>query len=218
VSSSVVESPVADTVNKLISDEEQVSCAGSRAAQTHRRGQRAPRRWRQSNWQIAEPQAVWMSHGLGSKVYDVDVIEAQDGSAVCSALDTRLGAAVEDGAEPGEAAIVIRPERITVQGVDEPVGHGHNAIGGVVAQVVHLGHCTQVHVDVGAPTALIVEVPNHCGPGSVSHQPGERVNCVRTHDAVRVLHRNSAPVIADPVAEDLGAREERNDSGALSVS
>ena len=41
----------------------------------------------------------------------------------CSALGTRLGAAVEDGAaKPGEAAIVIRPERITVQGADEPVG------------------------------------------------------------------------------------------------
>jgi glutamate-1-semialdehyde 2,1-aminomutase len=25
-----------------------------------------------SNWQIAEPQAVWMSHGAGSQVYDVD--------------------------------------------------------------------------------------------------------------------------------------------------
>ena len=25
-----------------------------------------------SNWQLAEPQAVWMSHGLGSQMYDVD--------------------------------------------------------------------------------------------------------------------------------------------------
>ena len=92
-----------------------------------------------------------------------------------------------------------------MQGVDEPVGQGRNAIAGVVSQVVFLGHCTQVHVDVGAPAALIVEVPNHSGPGSVSHQPGERVNCVCTHDAVRVLHRSSASVITDPVAEDLGA-------------
>ena len=71
--------------------------------------------------------------------------------------------------------------------------------------MVYLGNCTQVHVDVGAPAALIVEVPNHAGPASVSHQPGERVNCVCTHDAVRVLHRSSAAVITDPVAEDLGA-------------
>ena len=31
-----------------------------------------------SNWQIAEPQAVWLSHGIGSKVYDVDGTEYSD--------------------------------------------------------------------------------------------------------------------------------------------
>jgi glutamate-1-semialdehyde 2,1-aminomutase len=31
-----------------------------------------------SNWQIASPQAVWMSHGLGSKMYDVDGTEYVD--------------------------------------------------------------------------------------------------------------------------------------------
>ena len=159
------------------------------------------------------PATTFVAGFLGAaNIFDADVIEAANGAAVCSALDTRLGAAVDDGAGPGEAAIVIRPERITVQGPDEPVGQGRNAIAGVVSQVVYLGHCTQVHVDVGAPTALIVEVPNHSGPGSVSHRPGDRVNCVCTHDAVRVLHRSSAPVIADPVADDLGV------SSALSVS
>ncbi len=151
------------------------------------------------------PATTFVAGFLGAaNIFDADVLEAGNGSAVCSALDTRLGAAVDDGAKPGEAAIVIRPERISVQGADEPVGNGHNAIPGVVSQVVYLGHCTQVHVDVGAATALIVEVPNHSGPTSVSHQPGERVNCVCTHDAVRVLHRSSAAVITDPVAEDLG--------------
>jgi spermidine/putrescine transport system ATP-binding protein len=151
------------------------------------------------------PATTFVAGFLGAaNIFDADVLEAGNGSAVCSALDTRLGAAVDGATKPGEAAIVIRPERITVQGPDEPVGQGHNAIAGVVSQVVYLGNCTQVHVDVGAPMALIVEVPNHSGPGSVSHQPGERVNCVCTHDAVRVLHRSSAAVISDPVAEDLG--------------
>jgi glutamate-1-semialdehyde 2,1-aminomutase len=31
-----------------------------------------------SNWQIAEPQAVWISHGSGSKIYDVDGTEYSD--------------------------------------------------------------------------------------------------------------------------------------------
>ena len=155
------------------------------------------------------PATTFVAGFLGAaNIFDADVLEAGNGSAVCSALDTRLGAAIEDTAESavkGKAAIVIRPERITVQGPDEPVGEARNAIAGVVSQVVFLGNCTQVHVDVGAPAALIVEVPNLSGPGSVSHQPGERVNCVCTHDAVRVLHRSSASVITDPVAEDLGA-------------
>jgi glutamate-1-semialdehyde 2,1-aminomutase len=31
-----------------------------------------------SNWQIAEPQAVWMTHGAGPKIYDVDGTEYSD--------------------------------------------------------------------------------------------------------------------------------------------
>ncbi len=31
-----------------------------------------------SNWQIAEPQAVWMTHGAGSRIYDVDGCEYSD--------------------------------------------------------------------------------------------------------------------------------------------
>ena len=31
-----------------------------------------------SNWQVAEPHAVWMSHGAGSKTYDVDGNEYSD--------------------------------------------------------------------------------------------------------------------------------------------
>ena len=31
-----------------------------------------------SSWQIAEPQAVWISHGAGSKIYDVDGNEYSD--------------------------------------------------------------------------------------------------------------------------------------------
>ena len=31
-----------------------------------------------SSWQVAEPQAVWLSHGNGSKIYDVDGNEYSD--------------------------------------------------------------------------------------------------------------------------------------------
>jgi spermidine/putrescine transport system ATP-binding protein len=116
-------------------------------------------------------------------------------------LDSRLAAVVDGALRTGPAAIVIRPERIALQDAGTPVSNGHNAISGTVSQVVYLGSSTQVHVDVGAPSALIVEVPNTSGPGSVTHQPGAAVTCVCTHDAVRVLHRSTAQPITDPVAE-----------------
>ncbi|OAN39317.1 ABC transporter ATP-binding protein [Mycolicibacterium iranicum] len=92
------------------------------------------------------------------------------------------------GGPPAEgAAIVIRPERIAVQAGDAPIAPGVNAIKGNVKHIVYLGNCTQVHVDVGAPSDLVVEVPNLSGPQSVPHQPGDQVTCVCTYDAVRVL-------------------------------
>jgi spermidine/putrescine transport system ATP-binding protein len=127
-------------------------------------------------------------------------------------MDTRLGAAVDGSTSTGPAAVVIRPERITLQDPGAPVSQGHNAIRGTVSEVVYLGSCTQVHVDVGAPSALIVEVPNASGPGSVTHQPGVEVACICTHDAVRVLHRSSAQPITDPVVDGVDSSEELSPS------
>jgi spermidine/putrescine transport system ATP-binding protein len=152
------------------------------------------------------PATTFVAGFMGAaNIFDAEVLEAGGGTAVCAALDTRLGAAVDGSAVPGVAAIVIRPERIVLQEPGEPINHDRNVIGGVVSQVVYLGSTTQVHVDVGAPTPLIVEVANHAGPHSVTHEPGARVCCVCTQDAVRVLHRSVAVPIADPVAERVGA-------------
>lgn len=149
------------------------------------------------------PATTFVAGFLGAaNIFDAEVLEATGGSAVCSALDTRIGASVDESASPGDAAIVIRPERIALQDPGEPIAQGHNVISGTVTHVVYLGNCTQVHVDVGATNALVVEVPNHGGPGSVTQDPGAKVNCVCTHDAVRVLHRSSAVPIADPVADE----------------
>ena len=153
------------------------------------------------------PATTFVAGFLGAaNIFDAEVLEAGGGSAVCSALDTRLGAAVDDDRR-------YRARRRSSSGrsasrLQTPAsqsGRDCNVIGGIVSQVVYLGNCTQVHVDVGAPAALIVEVPNHRGPGSVTHEPGAKVSCVCTHDAVRVLHRSTAVPIADPVAEQVGA-------------
>ena len=166
------------------------------------------------------PATTFVASFLGAaNIFDAEVLELVGTSAVCSALDTRLGAAVDGSTSTGPAAVVIRPERITLQGQDDPIPQGCNAIRGTVAEVVYLGSCTQVHVDVGAPSALIVEVPNTSGPGSVTHRPGAVVTCTCTHDAVRVLHRSAAQPIVDPILDDLdGGAEPVGKPDALSPS
>src|SRR3954451_5279760 len=71
-----------------------------------------------SNWQIAEPQAVWLSHGLGPKVYDVDGKEYSDfhggyGAGLVGHAHPAIVAAVSERvargthfAQPTEDAIV----------------------------------------------------------------------------------------------------------------
>ena len=75
-----------------------------------------------SNWQIADPQAVWLSHGAGSKVYDVDGNEYVDmhggyGVSIAGHAHPAIVAAVTDRvkrgthfAQPTEDAIWISTE------------------------------------------------------------------------------------------------------------
>jgi glutamate-1-semialdehyde 2,1-aminomutase len=75
-----------------------------------------------SNWQIALPQAVWMSHGAGSKVYDVDGTEYVDmhggyGASIAGHAHPAIVAAVSDRvrrgthfAQPTEDAIWVAAE------------------------------------------------------------------------------------------------------------
>src|SRR6201990_1797219 len=123
VSSSVVQSQETDIVNQLIAAEEQVflrrqprSTELIAEARVHLAGGAT------SNWQIAEPQAVWMSHGAGSKVYDVDGTEYVDmhggyGAAIAGHAHPAIVAAVSDRvrrgthfAQPTEDAIWIAGE------------------------------------------------------------------------------------------------------------
>ena len=147
----------------------------------------------------AAPATTYVAGFLGAaNIFDAEVLESAGGSAVCAAMSVRLGAAVDDDFAPGPAAIVIRPERITLQQPGEPVSHGYNVIGGTVSEIVYLGASTQVHVDVGEPAPLVVDVPNQSGPQSVGYQPGAAVSCLCAPDAVRVLHRSPASPAAQP--------------------
>ena len=75
-----------------------------------------------SNWQIAQPQAVWLSHGSGSKIYDVDGKEYVDlhggyGVSLVGHAHPALVKAVTERvargthfAQPTEDAIVVAEE------------------------------------------------------------------------------------------------------------
>jgi glutamate-1-semialdehyde 2,1-aminomutase len=75
----VAPSPVAERMDQLIADEEQVFLRRQpRSTELIAQSGEHLAGGATSNWQIAQPQAVWMSHGLGSKVYDVDGTEYVD--------------------------------------------------------------------------------------------------------------------------------------------
>ena len=148
----------------------------------------------------AAPETTYVAGFLGSaNIFDAEVLESSSGEALCSAMSVRLGAVVDKFVAPGPAAIVIRPERITLLQAEDPVPDGYNVVGGTVAEVVYLGASTQVHVDVGETAALLVDVPNHSGPLSVGYRPGMSVRCLCAPDAVRVLHRSPASPPAQAV-------------------
>jgi spermidine/putrescine transport system ATP-binding protein len=143
------------------------------------------------------PATTYVAGFLGAaNIFDAQVLESSGGTAVCSAMSTRLAAAVDNECAPGPAAIVIRPERVTVQQPEDPVPAGYNTIGGTVTEVVYLGASTQVHVDVSESSALVVDVPNHSGPQSVGYATGMGVKCVCAPDAVRVLRASPASASA----------------------
>ncbi|KAA0086806.1 aspartate aminotransferase family protein [Mycolicibacterium sp. P9-64] len=127
MSSTVIESPVSDIredrIAQLIADEEQVFLRRQpRSTELIARAREHLAGGATSNWQIAEPQAVWMSHGAGSKVFDVDGTEYVDmhggyGASIAGHAHPAIVAAVGDRvrrgthfAQPTEDAIWIAGE------------------------------------------------------------------------------------------------------------
>jgi len=68
-----------DQVDQLIAEQEQVFLRRQpRSTELIARAREHLAGGATSNWQIAQPQVVWMSHGSGSKVFDVDGTEYVD--------------------------------------------------------------------------------------------------------------------------------------------
>jgi len=110
---------------------------------------------------------------------------------------------VTGDAPRGDAAIVVRPERIAIGDESTPSPGGHNRVEGSVRDVVYLGATTQVRVDLGDNRVLLVQIANQAGPRSFKATPGERVACWFSPAAVQVLRRSEAQ-LPDPVDVEIG--------------
>jgi glutamate-1-semialdehyde 2,1-aminomutase len=105
VSSMVAENSVRDSIDQLIADQEQIFLRRQpRSAELIARAREHLAGGATSNWQIAQPQAVWMSHGAGSKVYDVDGTEYVD-------MHGGYGASIAGHAHPAIVAAVSQQVR-----------------------------------------------------------------------------------------------------------
>jgi len=101
-----------------------------------------------SNWQIAEPQAVWISHGRGSKIYDVDGVEYSDfhggyGVSLAGHAHPAIVAAVQERvtlgthfAQPTEDAIVVAEN--LAERFDQPLWRFANSGTEATMDAIHL--------------------------------------------------------------------------------
>ena len=101
-----------------------------------------------SSWQIAEPQAVWFSHGRGPKIYDVDGIEYSDfhggyGVSLAGHAHPAIVAAVQDRvtrgthfAQPTGDAIVVADN--LAERFDQPLWRFANSGTEATMDAVHL--------------------------------------------------------------------------------
>src|SRR4051812_50030424 len=94
-------------LDSLIADETEIFLARQpRGREFIERASRSLAGGATSNWQIAEPQAVWLTHGVGSKVYDVDGTEYSDfhggdGGGLGGHAPPPIGAPAGGGGGPG---------------------------------------------------------------------------------------------------------------------
>ncbi|MGH3345996.1 MAG: aminotransferase class III-fold pyridoxal phosphate-dependent enzyme, partial [Nocardioides sp.] len=112
-----------DSIDRLIREEsDHFLDRQPRSAELIERSRRHLAGGATSNWQIADPQAVWMSHGAGSRIFDVDGTEYSDfhggygvslaghgHPAIVRAVTERVGRGTHF-AQPTEDSIVVAEE------------------------------------------------------------------------------------------------------------
>jgi glutamate-1-semialdehyde 2,1-aminomutase len=227
VASSLVESPVRDAVDQLIADEERVFLRRQpRSTELIAQACRHLAGGATSNWQIAQPQAVWMSHGKGSKVYDVDGTEYVDmhggyGASIAGHAHPAIVEAVSDRvrrgthfAQPTEDAIWIAGE--LARRFDLPLWRFANSGTEATMDAVHLARaltgqdliikvegCYHGHHD----SVQVSVLPEADEVGPRSHPfpvPGNSGIPAAIRDLVIVVPFNDPDAVARALAENRG--------------
>ena len=137
-----------DRVDQLIAEQEQIFLRRQpRSTELIARAREHLAGGATSNWQIAQPQAVWMSHGSGSKVFDVDGTEYVDmhggyGASIAGHAHPAIVEAVSEQvrrgthfAQPTEdadldrrrAGAAVRPAVVAVRQLRHRGHHGRGA-------------------------------------------------------------------------------------------
>ena len=138
----------------------------------------------------AAPETAYVAGFLGSaNVLAVDVLGTEPGD---KELSCRLGALplrAVGAPRSGSGKVVVRPERITLQPVEDggAVPDGHNAFHGLVDRVVYLGPATHVVVRLADGQTLLVAVPNTGEPMSSPFVVGRAVRATFAPEAARLL-------------------------------
>jgi glutamate-1-semialdehyde 2,1-aminomutase len=229
LSSSVVEdravAPDSDALNKLIADEEQVFLRRQpRSTELIEKARQHLAGGATSNWQIAQPQAVWMSHGVGAKVYDVDGTEYVDmhggyGASIAGHAHPAIVAAVSDRvrrgthfAQPTEDAIWIGAE--LARRFDLPLWRFANSGTEATMDAVHLARaltgrdliikvegCYHGHHD--SVQVSVLPEPDEVGPRDrPTPVPGNSGIPQAIRDLVVVVPFNDVGAVARALAEN----------------
>lgn len=224
MASPAIDRPVRGDVDALIAEEEQVFLRRQpRSTELIARAGEHLAGSATSNWQIAQPQAVWMSHGAGSKVYDVDGTEYVDmhggyGASIAGHAHPAIVAAVTERvkrgthfAQPTEDAIWITGE--LARRFDLPLWRFANSGTEATMDAVHLarsvtgrdliikvegcyhGHHDSVQVSV-LPEADEVGPRDH--PNSI---PGNSGIPAAIRDLVVIVPFNDTEAVARALAE-----------------
>jgi glutamate-1-semialdehyde 2,1-aminomutase len=227
VSTPVLRSPVSDGVDELIAAEQRAFLRRQpRSTEMIERARAHLAGGATSNWQIADPQAVWMSHGAGSKVFDVDGNEYVDmhggyGVSIAGHAHPAIVAAVSDRvrrgthfAQPTEDAIWIASELADRFGL--PLWRFANSGTEATMDAVHLARaltgrdliikvegCYHGHHD--SVQVSVLPEADEVGPrDNPSRVPGNSGIPAAVRDLVVVVPFNDAGAVERALAEHRG--------------